>query len=193
MRGLPVILCLAVLGAGVPGGAQREQLFPHTKKSGRATVEYRHDGFSVVANYDYSQRNHGARWLLIDIAAGSTTRFVIHRDNFTLVTPEGKTIPLATQQDLIADTPGVTTLIQNAKVQRQNIVGYFPQRSTLEVLSFYSIPGVRSVSNEAIVDSDRVTTGALLFKSPTEGWKEGTYRLAIDNAKAMAALPISLQ
>jgi hypothetical protein len=38
-----------------------------------------------------------------------------------------------------------------------------------------------------------VTTGALLFNSPEGRWQEDTYRLAVDNEKAQAALPIALQ
>ena len=150
------ILVLAALGAGTTS-AQKEQLFPHIKKHGRATVEYKHQGFTVVANYDYSQRNHGAPWLLIDVAAGSMTRFVIHRDNFTLVTPDERTLKLASQEDLIADSAGMTLLLQNAKIHRHNLDSYFPQRNAHDVLKFYSFPGLRSVSHEAVVDNDRVT------------------------------------
>jgi hypothetical protein len=185
------ILVLASLGAGA-GSAQKEQLFPHTKKSGKATVEYRHEGFHVVLNYDYSQKNHAGPWLLVDVALGSNTRFVLHRDNFSIVTPEGQTLKLATQDAVTADGPGLWSLSQNSKIHRQNLDGYFPQRGR-ELIKFFSFPFERSISNEAIVDNDRVTTGALLFNSPEGRWPEGTYRLAIDNEKAQAALPIALQ
>jgi hypothetical protein len=186
------ILLVAVVGAGV-ANAQKEQSFPNTKKYGRATVEYRHEGLNVVANYDYSQRNHKGFWLLIDVGLASKDRFVLHRDNFTLVTPEGRTVKLATQEAVIADSPGITSLVQNAKTQRQQVVSYFSQRSTLEEMRFYSLPGVRTVSDEAIVDNDRATLGVLLFRSPEGSWQAGTYRLAVDNQRAKAALPITLE
>jgi hypothetical protein len=87
-----------LLAATVSAGAQIGQSFPHTNKYGRATIEYRHEGLGVVANYDYSQKNHSSPWLLIDVALGSADRFVLHRTNFKLVTPDGQTIPLASQQ-----------------------------------------------------------------------------------------------
>jgi hypothetical protein len=183
---------IALVGTAVLA-AQKEQLFPHTKKQGRATSEYRHEGFHVVVNYDYSQRNHKTPWLLIDVAAASTNRFVLHRDNFSIVTPEGRTVKLATQENLTADAPGLTSLAQNSKIHRQNLDGYFSQRSAREQIRFFSFPFERTISNEAIVDNDRVTTGALLFKSPEGSWQEGTYKLAIDNEKGQAALPIALQ
>jgi len=52
---------------------------------------------------------------------------------------------------------------------------------------------VRSISDEAIVDNDRVAQGPLLFQSQDGNWKEGTYRLVLTNDKAKAELPITLQ
>jgi hypothetical protein len=182
-----------LLAAALSTGAQLAQSFPHTHKNGRATVEYRHDGLTFVANYDYSQRNHDQAWLLIDVALGSNTRFVLHRDNFRLVTPSGQALRLATQAQGEADPNGINTLIQNARIHRQNLDGYFPQRSTREAILFFSLPFQRSISNEAIVDNDRVTIGPLLFRSLDGTWPEGTYRLALDNERAKADLPISLQ
>jgi hypothetical protein len=182
-----------LLAAALSSGAQLAQSFPHTNKNGRATVEYRHEGLTVVANYDYSQRNHDRPWLLIDVALGSNTRFVLHRSNFALVTPAGQTIRLASQPQGEADPNGINTLIQNAKIHRQNLDGYFPQRSTRESIRFFSLPFSRSISDEAVVDNDRVTMGPLLFRSLDGGWPEGTYRLVLDNERAKAELPISLQ
>ena len=182
-----------LLAASVATAAQTAQSFPHTNKNGRATIEYRHEGLTFVANYDYSQRNHDRPWLLIDVALGSDTRFVLHRNNFSLVTPSGQTIRLASQPQGEADPNGINTLIQNAKIHRQNLDGYFPQRSTRESIRFFSLPFNRSISDEAVVDNDRVSTGPLLFRSLDGSWPEGVYRLVLDNERAKAELPISLQ
>jgi hypothetical protein len=182
-----------LLAALLSTGAQLAQSFPHTHKNGRATVVYKHEGLTFVANYDYSQRHHDQAWLLIDVALGSNTRFVLHRDNFSLVTPGGQTVRLASQMGGENDPNGINTLIQNAKIHRQDIDGYFPQRNRHEQIAFFSLPFSRTISNESIVDNDRVTSGPLLFRSLDGKWPEGTYRLALDNEKAQAALPISLE
>jgi hypothetical protein len=193
-RILIVLIAAPFLGIGASDSAlQQGASFPHTFKNGRATVVYQHDGLTVAANYDYSQRNHERPWLLIDVALGSNTRFVLHRNNFSLVTPGGPTIRLASQAQGEADPNGINLLIQNARIHRQNLDGYFPQRKSRETLHFFSLPFDRTVSDEAIVDNDRVTMGALLFRSLDGGWKEGTYRLVLDNEKAKAELPITLQ
>jgi hypothetical protein len=181
-----------LLAAASVTSAQVGQSFPHTNKNGRATIEYRHQGLTVAANYDYSQRNHEGPWLLIDVALGSNTRFVLHRDNFHLVTPAGQTIRLASQTQGEADPNGINMLIQNARIHRQNLDGYFSQRNSREPIRFFSLPFARSISNEAIVDNDRVTLGPLLFQSPDGKWSEGTYRLVLDHERAKAELPISL-
>jgi len=193
MRQSTILTTLIALVATAVLSAQKEQLFPHTKKQGKATAEYKHQGFKVVVNYDYSQRNHDGAWLLIDVAMASNTRFVLHRDNFSIVTPEGQAVKLATQENVAADGPGLWSLSQNSKIHRQNLDGFFTAGSARELITFFSFPFERAISNEAIVDNDRVTTGALLIKSPEGRWPAGTYKLAIDNAKAQAALPITLQ
>lgn len=182
-----------VLAATLTVSAQVGQSFPHTNKYGRATYEYRHEGLTVVVNYDYSQTNHDGRWLLIDVALGSVNRFVLHRNDFTLVTPGGKTIPLATQQQGEADADQINLLIQNAKIHRKNLDSYFTQRARHEPITFFSLPFSRTISDEAIVDNDRVAMGPLLFRTTSEEWQEGTYRLVLNNEKAKAELPIILQ
>ena len=188
---LRTIAILLTVAAGT--SAQVGQAFPNTNKYGRATIEYRHKGLGVVANYDYSQRNHSGPWLLIDVALESTDRFVLHRTNFKLITPDGQTIPLASQQQGRNDMPNINLLIQNAKIHRKDLDSYFPQRDRHEAFNFFSLPFVRSITDEAIVDNDRVAQGPLLFQSQSGNWKEGTYRLVLTNDKAKAELPITLQ
>ena len=183
-----------LLAATVSTGAQLAQSFPHTSKNGRATPVYRHDGLIFVANYDYSQKNHDTPWLLIDVSLGSNTRFVLHKNDFSLVTPGGHTLRLASQEQGEADPKGINSLIQNARIHRQNLEGFFPQqRADRESIHFVSLPFQRSTSDEAIVDNNRVTSGPLLFRTLDASWPEGSYRLVLDNEKAKAALPISLQ
>ncbi|HLG55554.1 MAG TPA: hypothetical protein VI485_09495 [Vicinamibacterales bacterium] len=189
---LAVLLTLTLCGA-VASAVAQQSLFPNTKKNGRATVEFRNDGFKVVANYDYSQRNHDTPWLLIDIAAASERRFTLHKKQITLVTPAGTVLPVAPQEALIADAAGITSLMQNSKIWRRPLAEYFSQRSRIEPLRFYAFPFGGVAFDEAVVDNDRVALGELFFRTLEEKWKEGTYRLVVDHEKAKAALPISLQ
>jgi hypothetical protein len=58
-----------------------------------------------------------------------------------------------------------------------------------------SPPGAGTVSDEAVVDNDYVTIGAVFFRTPEGTWDAGTYRLEVNNPvdKTVVALPIKLE
>src|SRR4051812_16926335 len=94
LRRLPCLALMVVVAGGAALAAQGK-----VKQYGRATVEYRSDDVAVVANYDYSQKNHDGAWLLVTFAVQSLKGpIVIERTDLTLRAPDGMTIPLATQQ-----------------------------------------------------------------------------------------------
>jgi hypothetical protein len=187
---------LIVLWAGVPDVvAQRKQewSFPHTKKNGRATVEYKHEGFHFVVNYDYSQRNHAERWLLVDLGAASKRRYVLHKQDIKLLAPDGRELPVAPHEAFIDEAPIVDKLLQNAQIYRRPVESYFNQRSRVEAIRFQVLPGRGTISEESVVDNDRVAMGPLFFRTPVGRWEDGTYRLVIDHELGEAALPIMLE
>ena len=175
---------------------QKEFSFPNTRSYGRATIQYRNQGVQVLVNYDYSQRNHNTKWLLIDLAIASRQRFVLHQDDIKLLTPKGRELGVAPQEAIIADSAGVTKLLQNAKVNRQPLLSYFSQRGggPVETIRFQTFPiGGGTVSPEVTVDDNHVSSGAMLFVTPEGRWDAGTYRLEITNEVAKAGLPIKLE
>lgn len=191
------IVALVVLGvclATAPGGAQQKEFsFAHTRSIGRATAEYRYQGLQVVVNYDYSQRNHKTAWLLVDVALASSQRFVLRKTDVRLTTPDGRELNVAPQEQVIDDASAITMVLQNAAIFRRQLTTYFNQRGQVEAIRFQSTPpGKGTVSDESTVDNDHVTTGAVLFKSPQGTWPAGTYRFAVDNDVAKAALPVKL-
>ena len=173
---------------------QKEFSFRYIKQNGRATPEYFHQGLHVVVNFDYSQRNHKSAWLLIDLAAASTRRFVLHKADLKLLTPGGRDLMVAPQQTVIADSAALTMLLQNAGIWRRDLRTYFPQRETLEPIKFQiTPPGTGTTSDESVVDNDRVATGPVLFKTPEGSWNAGTYRFEVNTEAGTAALPIRLE
>ena len=175
---------------------QKEWSFPSTRSYGRATIQYRNQGVHVLINYDYSQRNHTTKWLLIDLAIASRQRFVLHKDHIKLLTPKGRELSVAPQEAIIADSAGVTKLLQNASVNRQPLLSYFSQRGggPVEAIRFQTFPiGGGTVSPEVTVDDDHVSNGAMLFVTPEGRWEAGTYRLEINNDVAKVGLPVKLE
>jgi hypothetical protein len=190
-----MIASLIVGALAAPGAAQNKEFsFPHVRANGRATPEFYYKGLQVVANYDYSQRNHKGAWLLIDMAAASRQRFVLHKRDVKLVTVNGRQIDVAPQQTVIDDSPRITELLQNARIWRRDLRTYFNQRTVLEPIRFQiAPPGSGTTSDESVVDNDRVAAGAILFKTPEGSWEAGTHRLEVNTEAGTAALPIKLE
>jgi hypothetical protein len=189
---------IALVVAGVTlTAAQRgadDNAFPHTKPNGRATVEYKDERVQAVAIYDYSQRNHDGAWLFVQVGVALRERGAVKRESFSIVMPGGRVVPLATQEQFLADSAQIRQLRQNASIQRREVIGFFPKSAEGEFLRWFALPGEGIVRDPAIVPSEHgVVIGDLYFKSPTLRWDDGTYRLVFDNEKGHAELPIRLE
>ena len=187
---------LLVAGASL-SASQRgavDNAFPRTKPNGRATVEYKDEKVQAVAIYDYSQRNHDGAWLLVQIGVALRERGAVKRDSFSVVMPGGRTVPLATQEQFLADSAQITKLRQNARIFQREVISYFPKSADGEFIRWFALPGDGTVRDPAIVPSEHgVVIGDLYFKSPTLRWEAGTHRLVFDNTKGHAELPIRLE
>ncbi len=179
------LAAVAVLGSGYLAAQAR------ILQQGRAIVEYRSPQVNAVAAYEYSHRNHNGEWLLVEFAVQAKDRIVIHRDELSLLTPDERSIPVATQEQYLGDHAELTQLMQNATIWRRPLGVYFltPPQPTI---NFYASPG-RIVSDEAVTNLDEVAAGDLLFKSPDGRWRAGEYRLVLDHEKAQLTLPIVLK
>jgi len=189
-------LLMALIGVVVSGilpvaGVQKDALFLYTKQHRPATFQYSHDGLNVVINYNYSQTNHDAPWLIVDLAASSRRRFVLRPQHVTLVTPDGSVVALAARRAVLADW--MNTRSQAAVAMRDDLRGYFTGEPE-EILPFFITRQLKVMPyDEAEVDNNHVTQGPLYFRSPEGRWPAGTYRLTIDHEVAKAALPVTLK
>ena len=194
VRFAPVVVLLAGVTVMAAQRGADDNAFPHTKPNGRATVEYKDEQVQAVAIYDYSQRNHDVAWLLVQIGVALSDRGAVKRDSFTVVMPGGRVVPLATQEQFLADSQVITKLRQNARIFQREVIGYFPKSADGEFIRWFALPGEGTVRNPAVIPSEHgVVIGDLYFKSPTLRWDDGTYRLVFGNDKGHAELPIRLE
>ena len=171
-----------------------DNVFPNTRPNGRATVVYKDDTVQMVAIYDYSQRNHDGAWLVVQTGIALRERGEIKRDSISMVAPDGRVIPLASQEQVLEEAAQIRKLRQNASIFQQPVMTYFPQSSDAEQLRWFALPGERTIRTLAVVPSDHgVVVGELYFRSPTRRWEDGTYRLVFDNGSGHAELPIRLE
>ena len=193
-RFVPVVLLIAGVTISAAQRAAVDNAFPHTKPNGRATVEYRDEKVQAVAIYDYSQWNHDGAWLLVQIGVALRERGAVTRASFSVVMPDGRAVPLATQEQFLADSAQITKLRQNARMFGQPVLNYFPKSADGEYLRWFALPGEGTVRHPAIVPAEHgAVIGDLYFKSPTLRWDDGTYRLVVDDEKGRAELPIRLE
>lgn len=192
MSGIVALAALAALAGNWSVRAQ-DEAFPNTKEVGRAATEFNDGAIQAVAAYYFSQRNHDTAWLLIEVALTTESSMVLGREDFTLLTPDGTDVPLATQRRFREDINRTRLVLQNASTQRHGVEDYFNTRRRREPLRFFALPFEGTVSTEAVVDRNRMTWGDLFFESPTGLWDAGTYSLLIQGDQASASLPINLE
>ena len=186
-------LFAVVVSTGLTLRAQPRE-FANVKQLGAALVEY-HDGLTqVVAAYYYSQRNHDSPWLLIELGVSSPRTLVVRRNQVELVTPSGRTVPLAAQRRWGADSARARGLLQQASTTRHQVRTYFRGTRGVEALRFFGRPE----SGDTVIDTvqgapEELLLGDLLFESPTGAWEKGAYALVIKHDTGTASLPIELR
>jgi hypothetical protein len=159
-------------------------------QQGRAVVEFTSPAVKAVAAYEYSRGNHRGAWLLIELAVLAKERIEIHRNQISLLTPDERRIPLASQREFLDAQAELTQLLQNATVSRRPLGLYFviPLQPTIQ---FFSFPG-RIVHDTFITNQDEAAAGDLFFKSPDGRWPAGEYQLRVNHEQAPVQLPITL-
>ena len=162
------------------------------KPYGKAIVEYKSPDALAVVNYEYSQRTHDGPWLLIEFALGTPHRVVIGRDQFSLVLPDERRLPLASHQQYIEESAIVTRLYQNAAVFRRPLSSYFTSPLSLTIRFFPGKIG-SLVQDTFATNVDEIAAGDLMFRHPDGKWAPGNYRLVLNHDKVKAELPLELK
>jgi hypothetical protein len=158
-------------------------------------IAYNNQGF-VTMGYQVAQRSQGEEWLMLEV--GLTMRspakdFTMKRENFTVKTPDGTIVPLATQKDYA--TAGYLPAIRNrAKVVRDSI-NYFPVEASRGcAMSFFANTGEagRQIAfDEVELSSTRGCVGRLYFKIPG-GIKVGQYWLLVNFGESEVQVPFRI-
>jgi hypothetical protein len=201
------LLALAVVASAGAAVAQTAAPDLSTVKAPQATVPqvftlegefvrvaYNNEGY-VTLGYRIANGSLGEDWMYLQ--AGVTLRSgvkyqTIKRDAFSIKTPDGKTIPLATQKEY-ADALGLSALNMRAKVQRDSL-NYFPPGVTRSnAFQFFADLGAGNPLSFDQVDlaSDRASLGRLFFKVPG-GIQPGQHWLVVKFATSEVQVPFRI-
>jgi len=191
---------LAAWVALVPAGAEAQEApkvaIPQSGVPQIMTMEgkfvraaYNNEGY-VILGYQVVNRSIGEEWVLLEI--GATARdgveaFKLTRGDFSLETPDGKTIPLPTDSEVRAAN---TVALQNrTKVQRDSI-NYFPPSATraCRIGFFAELTSPVMAYDEVEISNTRACLGRLFFKVPG-GITYGQYWLNVKFPKSLIRVP----
>ena len=161
-----------------------------TKRSGDAAIVYNGPQISLALSYRFAKNNPEGTWLLLDTvmtAAGAPVE--IPRSAISVRTPEGRTVPLATQQEFGKAYPGLASSITRAGEMREPM-GYLlrlrPRR-----LDFFSEPGRHLAFDSAWLDDRHNSYGSLYFELPG-GIRRGDYALLITLPESQVTIPFTI-
>lgn len=157
-------------------------------------VAYNNEGYATLG-YRMAQEQLGQEWILLQ--AGITLRkptrsYKLKREHLTVTTPDGKTIPLATQQEYRGGMGAVSSLNMRAKVVVDSI-NYFPNDVTrgCAMQFFGDDRGPGLAWDEVELSWDRACLGRLYFRIPG-GVQTGQHWLNIRFADSSIQVPFRI-
>ena len=192
------LLALVVMG-GAPAGAQAPQVqMPQptvpeifSLEGEWVRIAYNNEGF-VSLGYRMAQEQIGQEWMLLEVGVTlrkPTKDFKLNRASISIKTPDGKTVPLATQQEYRGGMGAISSLNMRAKVITDSI-NYFPaDASQACALRFFADDRGPGLSwDETELSYQRVCLGRLYFKVPG-GVQVGQHFLVIKFATSELQVP----
>jgi hypothetical protein len=151
---------------------------------------YNNQGYAVIG-YRMVQQEVGNPWILLNL--GVTLRagvkdYRLTRDALTVKTPDGKIIPLSTQQEYAKDLT-MRALNERARIVRDSI-NYFPPGTTQPcAIRFFAEPDGPGLSYDFVDLLDvRACLGRLYFKVPG-GIQTGQHWLNVKFATSTVQVP----
>ncbi len=158
-------------------------------------MAYNNQGF-VTLGYRMAQESIGEEWVMLEVGLtvrGSAKNVTIKRQDLTLRTPDGATIPLATQKDY-AGAGYLRALNTRARVVRDSI-NYFPLEATrgcaIQFFANLGQGGNQIAYDQVELSSNRGCVGRLYFHVPG-GIKIGQHWLDVNFGESKVEVPFRI-
>jgi len=153
---------------------------------------YNNEGY-VILGYRLAQMSIGEEWMLLEF--GTTVRdgvsnYTLTRENLSLETPDGKTIPLPSDSDVRA--ANLSALQTREKVQRDSINYFPPSASQACRVGFFAELDQRVMAYDQVeLSSQRGCVGRIYFKVPG-GIAYGQHWLNVKFEKSLVRVPFRI-
>jgi hypothetical protein len=173
----------AVAKADVAASAELKQV-------GATAIVYQGPQVDVVLSYRFAKLNPGGGWLLLDTAMTAAEGPIeVPRGAFSVRTPTGEIVPLATQQALAKDYAVLAAPIARADFTREPM-GYLIPRRTRH-LRYFAERRPALVFPTEWLDEYHNSAGRLFFQIPG-GVPRGAYELMIDLPGSHVSIPFTI-
>jgi hypothetical protein len=153
---------------------------------------YNNEGYAILG-YRVANLSVGEKWMLLDV--GLTVRdnvpdYTLTRDAISIETPDGKTIPMASNVDYRAAR--LDALEKRAQVQRDSI-SYFPPRANIacRIGFFAELDSPGAAYDQVEINPQRACMGRLFFQIP-DGIVRGQHWLNVRFAKSVVRVPFRI-
>ncbi len=152
-------------------------------------MAYNNEGYAVIG-YRMVQQEIGNPWALLSVGVtllDGVPSYTMPRDAFSLKTPDGKTLPLPTQQEYMK--ANVSAL--NMRAQKFNdSINYFPAGANrpCSIQFFTNLSGPALTRDTIELGNDRDCLGRLYFNIPG-GIQVGQYFLNVKFAQSTIQVP----
>jgi hypothetical protein len=189
-------LVLAGLAAGClasPGGADVDG-GPNVARLGRTVMRWQDETLQVVIGYRHAQSHLDRKWILLDTYLTATINKPVEvwREDVSLLMPDGTRLSLPSQRRMARGIPDLQRMLNQAKVQRDPLGGYFPLAIREERLGFFAVPGEDIVFDKVTVNWRTLAYGDLYFESPKDSWEPGIYTFVVESRDVHVRLPLAL-
>ena len=164
------------------------------KKLGRTVARFKDDALQVVVGYKHAQLHLDRPWILLEtcLSASGNQPVEIFREDVSLILPDGTRVPMPSQKKMAQGIPDLRRVLNEARVMRDPLGGYFPGRTREERLGFFAVPGEQIVFDRVTVNRDTLAWGDIFFESPKGRFAPGIYTLVMENKAAHVRLPLAL-
>lgn len=186
---------LAVLSFIVAAGTLAGDLeSAKVRRLGRTVVRFKDDSLLVVVGYKHAQLHLDSSWILLQtcLSASGNQPVEIFREDVSLILPDGTQVPLPSQKKMAQGLPDLRRMLNQARVTRDPLGGYFSGRTREERLGFFAVPGEQIVFDRVTVNRETLAWGDLFFESPRGRFEPGIYTLVVENKLAHVRLPLAL-
>jgi hypothetical protein len=153
---------------------------------------YNNEGYAILG-YKLANLSVGEEWMLIEFGAAlrdGQPDYKLTRDAVSLELPDGRTIPLASNQEYVA--ANLSALEARERVQRDSI-NYFPNNAHQACrIGFFADIDQRAMSwGDVEMNDQRACLGRLFFKVPG-GIAYGQHWLNVKFANSLVRVPFRI-